>query len=53
MIHTQELTIEQMQHRFGDETIYQNHELLSQLQADFEAEKEKLDLLYEAWQHRA
>jgi len=52
MIHTQELTIEQMQHRFGDEKIYQNHELLSQLQADFEAEQEKLNLLYEAWQHR-
>ena len=45
--------IEQMQHRFGDEEVYQNHILLTQLQADFEAEKEKLNLLYEAWEHRA
>jgi len=53
MIHEQEITIEQMQHSFGDETIYQDHQRLTQLQADFEAEKEKLALLYEAWEHRA
>ena len=53
MIHRQEETLEQMQHSFGDEKIYQNHILLTQLQADFQAEKEKLDLLYEAWHHRA
>ena len=53
MIQTQELTIEQMQHSFGDETIYQNHERMTQLQADFEAEKQKLALLYEAWEYRA
>jgi ATP-binding cassette subfamily F protein 3 len=47
MIHTQELTLEQMQHSFGDEKIYR------QLQTDFESEKEKLNLLYEAWQYRA
>ncbi|MHC5157887.1 MAG: ribosomal protection-like ABC-F family protein [Planctomycetota bacterium] len=52
MIHTQELTLEQMQHSFGDEKIYQNHKRMSQLQTDFESEKEKLNLLYEAWQYR-
>ena len=53
MIHTQELTIEQMQHSFGDQTVYQDHKLLTQLQADFETEKEKLNLLYQAWEYRA
>ena len=53
MIHAQEGTLEQMQHSFGDEKIYLNHKLLTQLQADVEAEKEKLNLLYEAWNHRA
>ncbi len=52
MIHTQELTLEQMQHSFGDEKVYQNHELLTQLQADVEAEKKKLAVLYEAWEYR-
>ena len=52
MIHTQELTLEQMQHSFGDEKIYQNYELLTQLQADVEAEKKKLAVLYEAWEYR-
>ncbi|MEN8128074.1 MAG: ABC-F family ATP-binding cassette domain-containing protein [Planctomycetota bacterium] len=53
MIHTQELTVEQMQHRFGDEAVYQNHERMSQLAADFDAEKEKLARLYEAWEYRS
>jgi ATP-binding cassette subfamily F protein 3 len=52
MIHTQEGTLEQIQHRFGDETVYSDYQRLTQLQTDFEAEKEKLNLLYEAWQHR-
>ena len=52
MIHTQELTLERMQEDFGNEKIYQNHEHLTQLQADFEQEKRNLDLLYEAWEHR-
>ena len=52
MIHAQEGTLEQMQHRFGDETVYLDYQRLTQLQADFEAEQEKLNLLYEAWQHR-
>ncbi len=29
MIHTQELTLEQMQRSFGDETVYQNHQRLT------------------------
>jgi ATP-binding cassette subfamily F protein 3 len=52
MIHTQELTIEQMQRRFGDEKVYSDYQRLTQLQADFEVEKDNLNLLYEAWQHR-
>ncbi|MDH4203111.1 MAG: ABC-F family ATP-binding cassette domain-containing protein [Phycisphaerae bacterium] len=52
MIHAQEGTLEQMQHRFGDETVYSDYQRLTQLQADFEAEQEKLNLLYEAWQRR-
>ena len=52
MVLEMELEVDQMQHQFGDEKIYQNHELLSQLQADFEAKKRWLDLLYEAWEHR-
>ena len=53
LIHTQELTLEQMQHSFGDEKVYQNHKLLAQLQADFESEKQTLNTLYEAWEYRA
>jgi hypothetical protein len=53
MVHTQELTLEQMQHSFGDEAVYQNHKRLTQLQADVDAEKQKLTLLYEAWEYRA
>ena len=52
MIHTQELTLEQMQKSFGDEKIYQDHQRMSRLQVDFEAEKEKLKLLYEVWEYR-
>ncbi len=53
MIHTQELTLEQMEYSFGDEAVYQNHERLTQLQADFDDEKQKLAVLYEAWEYRA
>ncbi|MHC4930445.1 MAG: hypothetical protein ACYTFU_12455, partial [Planctomycetota bacterium] len=53
MIHTQELTLEQMRHSFGDEAVYQNHKRLTQLQADVDAEEQKLTLLYEAWEYRA
>ena len=52
MVLEMEVEVEEMQHRFGDEKIYQNHELLCQLQADFEAKKSCLDLLYEAWEYR-
>jgi ATP-binding cassette subfamily F protein 3 len=52
MVAEMELEIEEMQHQFGDEAIYQNHRLLKQLQADFEAKKKQLELLYEAWEHR-
>ena len=52
MIHTQELTLEQMQHSFGDEAVYQNHKRLIQLQADVDAETQKLNLLYQAWEYR-
>jgi hypothetical protein len=53
MIHTQELTLEQMRHSFGDEAVYQNHKRLTQLQADVDTEQQKLNLLYEAWEYRA
>ncbi|MBP8604505.1 MAG: ABC-F family ATP-binding cassette domain-containing protein [Phycisphaerae bacterium] len=53
MIEQQERTIEQMQNAFGDEKIYLNHQLLKKLQADFDAEKQKLALLYEVWEYRA
>ncbi len=52
MIHETEATIEEMQHRFGHEDIYQNHEKMNQLQADFDAQKAHLELLYEAWEYR-
>jgi len=52
MVSEMELEVDQMQHRFGDEKIYQNHELMRQLQIDFEAKKKQLDLLYEAWEYR-
>ena len=42
-----------MQHSFGDEAVYQNHKRLIQLQADVDAEEQKLALLYEAWEYRA
>jgi ATP-binding cassette subfamily F protein 3 len=53
MIGEQEQTIDQMQHAFGDEKTYRNHQLLTQLQSDFDAEKQRLALLYEAWEYRA
>jgi ATP-binding cassette subfamily F protein 3 len=52
MVTEMELEVEEMQSRFGDEAVYTNHERLSQLQADLEAKKKQLDLLYEAWEHR-
>lgn len=52
MVNEMELEIKEMQDRSGDEAIYQNHQLLRQLQADFEAKKKRLNLLYEAWEHR-
>lgn len=52
MVTEAELEIDEMQHQFGDEAVYQNHQRLRQLQADFEAKKKRLDLLYEAWEHR-
>lgn len=53
MIEAMEIEIEQMQHSFGDEKIYQSHELLQQLQSDFEAKKDRLATLYEAWEYRS
>ncbi|RKY11659.1 MAG: hypothetical protein DRP52_05635 [Planctomycetota bacterium] len=53
MIQTQELTLEQMQRSFGDEAVYQNHHQLTQLQADFDNEKQTLNTLYQAWEYRA
>ena len=52
MVTEMELEIEEMQHRFGDEAVYQNHLLLGQLQTDLEAKKKQLAVLYEAWEHR-
>ncbi|MHC5191025.1 MAG: ribosomal protection-like ABC-F family protein [Planctomycetota bacterium] len=52
MIHTQELTLEQMQASFGDEAVYQDHKRLTQLQADVDTERQKLNTLYEAWEYR-
>ena len=52
MIHTQELTLEQRQHSFADEKVYQNHKKLTQLQADVDTEQQKLNTLYEAWEYR-
>jgi ATP-binding cassette subfamily F protein 3 len=52
MVTEMELEVEEMQSRFGDEAVYTNHERLSQLQADLDAKKKQLDLLYEAWEHR-
>ena len=52
MVAEMELEIEEMQHQFGDEAVYQNHQLLSQLQADLEAKKKQLAVLYEAWERR-
>lgn len=52
MIHETEATIEEMQHQFGDEAIYQDHEKMTQHQADFDAKKAYLAVLYEAWEYR-
>ncbi len=52
MVAEMELEIEEMQHQFGDEAIYQNHQLLGQLQVDFEAKKKQLEVLYEAWERK-
>ncbi|MHC5082510.1 MAG: ribosomal protection-like ABC-F family protein [Planctomycetota bacterium] len=52
MIHELELEIEEMQHQFGDEKVYQNPDLLTQLQTDFEGKKQRLALLYEGWEYR-
>jgi hypothetical protein len=41
-----------MQASFGDKTVYQNHERLKQLHDDVEAEKQQLDILYQAWEYR-
>ena len=46
------LQIEEMRHRFGDEVIYQNHQLLKQLQADLKGKIKHLNLLYEVWEYR-
>ena len=52
MIHETEATIEEMQHCFGNEEYYQDHEKMTQLQADFDAKKIYLELLYEVWEYR-
>ncbi len=51
-IHETEAVLEEMQHRFGNEEVYQDHKKMAQHQADFDAKKGQLDLLYEAWEYR-
>jgi hypothetical protein len=41
-----------MQASFGDEAVYQDHKRLTQLQADVDTERQKLNTLYEAWEYR-
>ena len=52
MILSKEMTLEEMQNSFGEEKIYQNHEILIKLQYDFARENEHHRMVYEAWEHR-
>ncbi|MCK5172118.1 MAG: hypothetical protein KAR47_01935, partial [Planctomycetes bacterium] len=44
--------IEEMQEDFGQEKVYQNPELLMELQSDFDQKRHELDLLYRAYELR-
>ena len=52
MIIAVEGDIEEMQEDFGQEKVYQNPELLMELQSDFDQKKHELDLLYRAYELR-
>ena len=52
MIMALEEQVKQMQEQFGDEKVYQNPELLLELQAEFDGKKHELDLLYRAYEMR-
>ncbi len=53
MILELEIEIEAMQEQFGDTEIYQNPEKLATLNEKFEAKKQRLDLLYRAYEYRS
>jgi ATP-binding cassette subfamily F protein 3 len=53
MIAETETEIAEMEERFGDAEVYSNPANLTQLNADLEAKRARLNLLYEAWEHRA
>jgi ATP-binding cassette subfamily F protein 3 len=42
-----------MKERFGDEMVYKNPQLLTELQSSFDAKTAELDLLYRAYERRA
>ncbi|MCK4959932.1 MAG: ABC-F family ATP-binding cassette domain-containing protein [Planctomycetes bacterium] len=52
MIIAVEGDIKEMQEDFGQEKVYQNPELLMELQSDFDRKKHELDLLYRAYELR-
>ncbi len=53
MIMSLENDIADMKERFGDAEVYKNPDLITQLQADFDAKTAELDLLYRAYERRA
>lgn len=53
MIMSLETEIAEMKERFGDAEVYKNPDLITQLQADFDAKTAELDLLYRAYERRA
>lgn len=52
MIAETETEIAEMEERFGDAEVYSNPANLTRLNADLEARRGRLNLLYEAWEHR-
>lgn len=52
MILETEERIAKTQERFGEEAVYKDPQKLRQLQAEAEEQKEQLDLLYRAYEHR-
>ena len=53
MITELEAELVEMRERFGDENIYKNPEQFNELKQDYDSKTIELDLLYQAYEHRA